>query len=198
MAGAYGAQHRAPDRRYQGVVATRPVSLDDVDGILAGLPGAYRAVALGAERLVAGPTGLFLVAPPAADGLEATASRLARRAADARVALARELAWVPFVDALVVADVEAAPGPATVVPAALLGRVLTEGSPILDGPTVERVGEAVAALWARMDGCSPPAPPAPATVSSSPSTTWAAPAGPSSWPMRPASTAGSGLPSPAG
>jgi hypothetical protein len=180
------------------VVATRPVSLDVVDGILAGLPGTYVAVAVGAERLVAGPTGLFLLAPPAADGLAATAARLARRAAEARVALARELAWVPFVDALVVADDDAAPGPATVVPSALLGRVLTEGSPILDAPTVERVGEAAAALWARMDGCSRPGPPDRATASSSPSTTWAVPAGRSSSPTPPASTAASGHRSPAG
>ena len=121
------------------MVARRLVPLEEIDGILAALPPSFRWFDGGEVRMVAGPTGLFLVAPAGADGVPGTASRLARRAAATRDALAAELAWVPFVDALVVADSEASPGPATVVPAGLLHRVLTEGQPILDPATVERV-----------------------------------------------------------
>lgn len=184
---------------------TRPH--DDLDGILAGLPAGFRWVASGDERLVAGPTGVFLVARPGPEGVGPTANRLARSAADTRAALARTLAWVPFVDVLVVADDDTSPAAATVVPVGMLRRVLTEGQGVLDAATVEQVREvaevlsayrvAGGALAARMGLCTtPPGGSRPLTGSPSPSTTWAATGAPSCWPTPPASTAGSGRRSP--
>jgi hypothetical protein len=88
---------------------------------------------------VLGPTGLFVVADgsddPFQSGLVAVVG--ARRL---RSDIASELAWIPFVDALVVSeDAEPVGLPCPSVPLRMLRSALTEGPRIVDDDTLSRI-----------------------------------------------------------
>jgi hypothetical protein len=117
-----------------------PKSVEHVDSLLAELSPMYTIASQGAARLVAGPTGVFVLVFGGDDVGRAT--ELAARLAPAtRAALADHLSWVPFVDAVVVTrekgrrskdhDVRATVG-ATAVPIDMLGEVLVEGRAVIE------------------------------------------------------------------
>src|SRR5215203_1949833 len=117
-----------------------PKSVEHFDGVLADLSPMYTIASQGSARLVAGPTGVFVLVFGGDD--IGWATELAARLAPAtRATLADHLSWVPFVDAVVVTaqderrsadDDLPAPGPATAVPIDMLGEVLVEGRAVID------------------------------------------------------------------
>lgn len=175
-----------------------------LDELLAELPDGFGVVAIGPSRFVWGPTGAYVVL--ADDGRRDRPRQLSRLAATVRSALAERVALTPFVHPLLVAEQDRDSAHATTVPASLLVSVLTLGPTVLDGDACRHVAGATAAGALRgleavapapvadtMTGCSS----TPVMGSASPSTTSEGPIGPSSGATPPASTEGSGGPSPA-
>ncbi|CAN5587426.1 hypothetical protein BH20ACT2_BH20ACT2_12230 [soil metagenome] len=184
----------------------------DVDAVLDELPPGYVVAGLSHHRLVAGPTGAFVVAPAgdADDHRADEAAALHHLAAATREALADHLSWVPFVDPLLVlapgSEAVVAPG-AAAMPLDLLRHVLVAHHGVVDDDTLHRLTDlvvcqrlAVAAVvpgppvpGARMTRCDTSPRP---TVWCWPSTTSAARVDRSCSPTPPASTGGCGSPSP--
>jgi hypothetical protein len=118
-----------------------------IDQVLAGLPPALVVASDGDARFVAGPAGAFVLlpTPPRGPAVDGAARRIQDLAARTRADLGEHVAWVPFLDALLVsasrlvrrADV-------TVAPVDLLGVVLTEGPPVIDATTLAALRAAVA------------------------------------------------------
>ena len=111
----------------------------EVDDVLDDLPAEYVVAGLGEARFVAGSPGAFVV--QAANGdVGRAAAELTHTTAATRASLADHLAWVPFIDSLlVVPDTDVRHAAATVVPADLLLQILVEGHQPLDAQTVARV-----------------------------------------------------------
>ena len=112
-----------------------------LDQLLADLAPMYTTATQGAARFVVGPSGVFVLVPSGDDVGEA-AHRAARLADATRAALAEHIAWVPFVDAVVVTSADRyrkattpagrmANVPATAVPLDLLGEMLVEGRSVV-------------------------------------------------------------------
>lgn len=117
-----------------------PKSVEHVDGLLADLSSSYTVGSQGSARLVAGPTGVFVVVI-GGDDVGWAAELAARLAPATRSTLADHLSWVPFVDAVVVTDTGGRRGAAveppategaTAVPVDLLGEVLVEGRAVVE------------------------------------------------------------------
>jgi hypothetical protein len=116
---------------------TTPISAELIDRLLAGLPATHTVASQDAARLVVGPCGATVVLLGERDVPDA-ADRAARLAAATRTALADHVAWVPFVDAVVVTDdADRSATAATVVPPDLLGEVLVEGPEVIDPPALD-------------------------------------------------------------
>jgi hypothetical protein len=119
---------------------------DAIDQVLASLPTALIVAADGDARFVAGPAGAFVLlpTPPRGPAVDGAARRVHDLAARTRTDLGEHVAWVPFLDSLLVstsrlvrrADV-------TVAPVDLLGVVLTEGPPVIDAAILAAVRRAV-------------------------------------------------------
>lgn len=126
----------------------RSATAPDVAAVLASLPPAYRVVPLADADVVLGPPGAFVVA--AGNGnVQDIADRLVGRAVRLRAALAERMSWVPFIDALVVADHPGAHAvAATVVPADLLDQTLVQGTPMLSDESVTRLADLIEDLTA--------------------------------------------------
>ena len=109
----------------------------DIGAELRQLPASHTTFQLEGAWLVVGPTGLFVVASEDGD-LEVAAHRAMRRAEEVRGRLALELAWVPFVDALVATSQPDGPMrlPCIAVPANLLRLALAEGPRTVDDETL--------------------------------------------------------------
>jgi hypothetical protein len=115
---------------------TTPISAEQIDRLLAGLPATHTVASQESARLVVGPSGATVILLGERDVANA-ADRAARLAAATRASLADHVAWVPFVDAVVVTDdAERSPASATVVPPDLLGEVLVEGPEVIDPPAL--------------------------------------------------------------
>lgn len=118
-----------------------------VDQVLASLPDEVMVAGDGEARLVVGPVGAFVLLPTPARGpaVGDAARRLHDLARRTRSQLGQHVAWVPFLDALLVsasrlmrrADV-------TVAPVDLLAVVLTEGPTMIDASTLAALRRAVA------------------------------------------------------
>ena len=107
---------------------------DGVDRALRALPGDFAVAGAGATRLVIGPPGAFVLEPTTPDRLDVAAARVAGLAVATRAILADHVAWVPFVDGLVVAGDHAAAHPSvTVVPPDLLADTLVRGPEVITG-----------------------------------------------------------------
>ena len=109
----------------------------DVEAELRELPATHAAYPHEGTWVVLGPTGLFVVTD-GSDGLYEAAMTSVLGAFRLRSELASELAWVPFVDALVVAE-EAPPAeelPCPAVPVRLLRSTLSEGPRMVDDGTL--------------------------------------------------------------
>jgi hypothetical protein len=86
--------------------------------------------------LVVNPSGAFVLVP-GGDDLAEAADRAHNLAGRARVALARHLAWVPFIDAAVVSPHGAhAELPAIVVAPDLVAELVSQGPPVIDLPAI--------------------------------------------------------------
>ena len=127
----------------------RSSSPEPLDEVLGDLPSDFVVRSLGPVWLVAGPTGIFVVAggPGAMDGSERSAGvlGLGRLAAEVRSVLADQLTLVPMVQPLIVTS---RPGGspdsgATVVPPDLLLDVLVSGSTVLGPQALARVAAVV-------------------------------------------------------
>lgn len=113
----------------------------DIDRELQQLPPSCLIAASGEQRLVVGPTGMYLVAPGGRDNA-ADAECLSRSARELRTALADHVWWVPFVDPLVVtAGGARRAADATLVPRDLLVELVIEGALIVDNATIERISD---------------------------------------------------------
>jgi hypothetical protein len=140
-----------------------------VDRVIADLPPDFVVAQDGEARFVAGPAGAFVLMPtpargPAVDDAAARVHRLARRT---RSELGDHVAWVPFLDALLVSTSGLVRRPdVTVAPIDLLAVVLTEGPRVIDRPTLAAVRRILAQRrlgpWR---AALPDIEPAPATVS---------------------------------
>jgi hypothetical protein len=112
----------------------------DVGAELRELPASHVAYPREGSWIVLGPTGLFVVTDGAESPRDAALSSVlgARRL---RSDLADELHWVPFVDALVVADDLAADHelPCPAVPARLLRWAVSEGPRLVDDRTLSKI-----------------------------------------------------------
>jgi hypothetical protein len=137
-----------------------PNPAEHLDELLTELAPIYTIASQGVARFVAGPSGVFVLVA-AGDEPNRAAETAARLAAATRAALADHLAWVPFVDAVVVTSGD--PGrrtggeetplespQATAVPFDLLGEVLVEGRPMIDETALVVVNRLI-----RTDGLAP-------------------------------------------
>jgi hypothetical protein len=111
----------------------------DVAAELRELPTTHVTFQHDGAWFVLGPTGLFVVADGQLDARQAGLAAVlgARRL---RVDIASELAWIPFVDALVVSDADAPEGlPCPSVPLRMLRSTLTDGPRIVDDSTLAHI-----------------------------------------------------------
>jgi hypothetical protein len=117
-----------------------------VDRVLRTLPANYVVAADGEARFVAGPAAAFVLLPTPTRGpaLAEAAAAVRQLAERTRSGLCDHVAWVPFLDTLLVssnrfvrrADV-------TVAPVDLLAVVLTEGPPLIDRESLGAIRAAV-------------------------------------------------------
>lgn len=114
---------------------------DDLDRILGSLPDPYVVTALGRARFVLGPSGAHVIALD--DGTPAAPSALARLASVIRSALAERIAWVPFIDALLVTERDEPCPPATRVPHDLIASALVDGPDVITPNDLARLLAAV-------------------------------------------------------
>lgn len=119
--------------------SVRPAAVD-VSAELRGLPTNHLTFQLEGAWLVVGPTGLFVIVPDEGD-LEGAAERATSRALEVRSRLAAELAWVPFVDALVATNRDDATTrlPCIALPADLLRFTIVEGPRTVDEDTLSKL-----------------------------------------------------------
>lgn len=143
-----------------------------MDRVLASLPPIYVVATSGTARLVVGPSGAFVLLPTAApDGVNGAAARLDLLVQSTRSALCDHLSWVPFLDSLLVSEVDVKErAPVTIVALDLLHDVLIEGPAMIDDPTLGCIRDAVrterldhwtvgtASAAARIDLCDPAQP----------------------------------------
>jgi hypothetical protein len=117
-----------------------PIALDDV---LAALPDGFVVADDGAGgRLVVGPPGAFVLLPLPVGGnaRDDAARRVHVLAHETRAELGEHVAWVPFLDALLVSTGPLLRGAdVTVAPLDLLGAVLRDGPELIDRATLEFV-----------------------------------------------------------
>ena len=101
------------------------------------LPTTHTTFQLEGSWFVVGPTGLFVIAAEDGD-LDEAAHRAVRRADEVRSQLALELAWVPFVDAVVATASNDGPMrlPCIAVPLNLLRLAISEGPRTVDDDTL--------------------------------------------------------------
>jgi hypothetical protein len=126
------------------VSVTHGTPLSGIDGILAGLPSDWVIGWLDAARLAIGPSGAFVLVPGEVD-LTGAADRAQELAHRTRGVLAHHISWVPFIDAAVVTAADRpAEAAAIVVPVDLLGELLVEGPPVIDGPALRVLGNLLA------------------------------------------------------
>jgi hypothetical protein len=185
------------------VLRPRQTSETDLAVLLGHLPEDYLVAPLRSAWFVVGAPGTYVVGDDSTNDDGA----IGRLAVQIRAALAQHLTWVPFVHALLVSEELRAIPQAIIVPPDMLLGVLTEGRRSLDEDTVQRIGELIGrGIIARVappvedaEGAArmPPCDPSPLLQEpTSSSTSSEAPAIPSSSPMPPGSTDGSGNPSP--
>jgi hypothetical protein len=107
-----------------------------MDDVLDGLPSDWVVGRFEQARLVVGASGAFVLVA-GRDELASAANQAHALAQHTRAVLAHHLSWVPFIDAAVVTVVDQpAEAWATVVPVDLLGELLVEGKPVIDGPAL--------------------------------------------------------------
>jgi hypothetical protein len=148
-------------------VPAREIQPIDVDAVLAALPQGWSVASTDGARFVAGPTGAFVLVAGWREP-EAGADLAAHLAATTRTALAEHVAWVPFIDAIVVTGGGRRPkGPATPIPLDLLGEVLVQGPEMIEadvlGVVADLLGRGELAGWrtglriddAKIDLCRP-------------------------------------------
>lgn len=116
---------------------------EDLDRVLGTLPDDYVVRTIGEARFVLGPTGAHVLA---LDNGQADAPRaVALLASVIRSSLADQVAWVPFVHALLVTERDQPCPPATRVPPALIPGALVEGPPLLRPDELSRLVSSVEA-----------------------------------------------------
>lgn len=115
--------------------------LEDLDRVLGTLPEGYVVSSIGEARFVLGPTGAHVLALD--DGRADAPREVARLASLIRSALADDVAWVPFVHALLVTDRGEPCPPATRVPPGLIPAALVEGPQLLRPEELRRLVDSV-------------------------------------------------------
>lgn len=117
-----------------------------MDRVLTGLPPVHVLAGQQDARLVVGPAGAFVLAPAGSDRLElaSAAQRLEAMALATRESLCAHLAWIPFLDAIIV-TADDPPRSLTVTCAAvdLLHDVLTEGPKVIDAATIATIRDVI-------------------------------------------------------
>jgi hypothetical protein len=105
------------------------------------LPPSHTTFQLDDAWFVVGPTGLFVVAADDGD-LDAAARRAVLRAERLRDEVSLELAWVPFVDAIVATASNDGPVrlACLTVPVNLLRLAIADGPRTVDDETLEALG----------------------------------------------------------
>jgi hypothetical protein len=95
------------------------------------LPLEYVVQRVDNHWVVVGPTGIFVVGRARGD-VAASAEQTSALAHELRAALSERISWVPFVDAILVADGDHGGLACTVVPLDLLVVALTSGGVTID------------------------------------------------------------------
>ncbi|HYI62755.1 MAG TPA: hypothetical protein VEW93_13230 [Acidimicrobiales bacterium] len=116
---------------------------DDLDRVLDTLPDGYVVRPVGDARFVLGPTGAHVLALD--DGGADVPRAVGLLASVIRSSLADQVAWVPFVHALLVTDRDEPCPPATCVPPGLVPSVLLEGPALLRPEDLRRLVASVQA-----------------------------------------------------
>jgi hypothetical protein len=117
-----------------------------VDRVLTGLPSNYVVAVHGEARFVAGTAAAFVLLPtPTRGPALAEAAHTVRQLAErTRGGLCDHLAWVPFLDTLLVSSNRfVRRSDVTVAPVDLLAVVLTEGPPVIDRASLGAIRSAV-------------------------------------------------------
>ncbi len=110
-----------------------------LDAALAGLPPEWAVAQSGRDRLVAGPSGAFVLRPCSGQ-VHRDARRVVQLARTTRAGLADHLAWVPVIDALLVTGCPVEdPAEATIIPVDLVTTVLLDGVQRLDEDTLRKL-----------------------------------------------------------
>ncbi len=129
---------------------TNVMSGDDIrigmDAILTALPAVHVLAGQVDARLVVGPAGAFVLVPSPVGRQEllAASHRLDKLAGITREALCAHLAWIPFLDALIITS-DDPPRSLHITSAALdlLPTVLTEGPTVIDAATIATIREVI-------------------------------------------------------
>jgi len=143
-----------------------------MDRVLSTLPPIFVVAASESARFIVGPSGAFVLLPTTTPGgVSGAAARLDLLVQSTRSALCDHLSWVPFLDSLLVSEVDVkGRAPVTIVALDLLHDVLVEGPAMIDPATLTCIRNAVraerldhwtvgtAASAARIDLCDPAQP----------------------------------------
>jgi hypothetical protein len=117
-----------------------------MDAVLTSLPAVHVLAGQDDARLVVGPVGAFVLVPSAAGRQEllAASHRLEALAGTTREALCAHLAWIPFLDGLIVTS-DDPPRSLHITSAALdlLPTVLTEGPRVIDAATIATIRDVI-------------------------------------------------------
>lgn len=129
-------------------------SAREVSRHVAALPDRFEVRRLGAHWVVLGPTGIFVVGRTRRELAHET-ERTAELAHELRGRLAESVPWVPFVDALVVAEGEHHHLACTVVPVNMLVFALTAGAATIEPHGVDQLRPALDRAVAAMERPEP-------------------------------------------
>lgn len=124
-----------------------PLSFSSDRGVhITELPDEYMVRRLDGHWLVAGPTGLFVIGQMGSDTQQSTVD-LARTAQQVRESLALRIAWVPFVDTMLISSSSnGAEAGCPIVDPRMIASVILDGHRRLDDDTILEVQRYLAGL----------------------------------------------------
>lgn len=105
---------------------------------VAELPPEFSVSRLGDRWVVVGPTGIVVVGR-AGNDLAIAAERTVEQAHQLRAQLGEAMPWVPFVDSILVAEIEMSGLACPVIDMDMLARAVSIGAPMLDDAALAQI-----------------------------------------------------------